>query len=155
MVLFKKLTFSDKAHDLAEFEEDEVNVGHLVSDKEGLVCQVSRDWLDPFKDESRNSGAVASCVGRHGDGTLEVSNNTRHHLDVSEFFRGSAKKVWAVLRADVPDDRAALAELQVSINEVRQIWESNAEGILDAEPRITTKFWSITYFVQMLIEIDA
>ena len=90
MVLFKQLALSDEAHELAEFEEDEVNVGHLVSDKEGLVCQVSGDWLDLFEDDGRNSGAVASCVGRIGDGTLEVSNDTRHHLDVSEFFRGSA-----------------------------------------------------------------
>ena len=40
MVLFKQLALSDEAHELAEFEKDKVNVGHIGTDQELLVIQL-------------------------------------------------------------------------------------------------------------------
>ena len=70
--LLEELTFGDPVHEIAELEEDEVDVGQVLAAQIWLVSEVG-DQRDNFGQKVlRDSRSVAILVARHRSDALEI-----------------------------------------------------------------------------------
>ena len=122
--MLEELVLGDPVHEVAELEEDKVDVGQVISAQIRLLAEELDEGGNFVHDDLRDGRSVASLVAWHRGSALQVVDLSRNHLHLSDLGRSGAEQVIPILVADKLHDRTNVRQARFAINEVRQIGES-------------------------------
>ena len=154
-VVYEKLALTNKSHQLTQLEKSEINVGDIVSHNELFLSEIGDNGLDSLQKLSSDSGSVSICVAGHRDGTLEVGDLARDHLDFANFFCANAEKLRSKLIGDVLHDGVGLSQLKVAVKHVGQVGELESKSLFRVQPARSVEVRGITLLVLVLSKINA
>ena len=132
--LLEELTFGDPVHEIAELEEDEIDIGQVLAAQIWFVSEVVDQWDNFSQEVLRDGHSVACLVARHRSDALQIRHILCDHFNLCDLGRGCAKKMLAIFVRDKLHDRADVGQARLAIDEVGQVRESQAKLILLQEP---------------------
>ena len=127
---------------LTQLEENEVRVCGRLADQElapwcvWCTCHVVYDWLhrsDQFDAELFLDGLLQ--IARQRCLLHQVEKYVREHLDITFVAEACpSHRFWRVLGSDVLHDGQWLRQAHLSVDEVRHVWEVEAQVVLHTCP---------------------
>jgi hypothetical protein len=124
-------TFRDVVEELNLLKDKEVYPGNIVTNDELLVTQ---KLLNAFHAIGNfyNSIFITRAIAVTGGSTLDVRNDSKHHVNVCLVSIVLSSKVFrAILVSNVAQDCRALSNLDIAINKIWEVGEIKAKCFFD------------------------
>ena len=153
-MLHEEITLSDPVHEVAELEEDEVDVGQVLAAQIGLTAEEGDEGANLVHQSLCDGRSVSLGVAWHSGGALKIRDDLCDHLDLSDLGGAVAKKLRPVLVRDKLHDRARVSQACLAIDKVGQVGESKTDSVLLLEPAGAIEIRCITLLVLILSEVD-
>ena len=150
----KKSAIRNVNGELNRLIEVEVDIRRLVAGQVSIRAHVIEKGWQVLLARGRDLHHIARYVTRHRDGHLELDALVAQHADVAAVLRVFAEELRLPLVSDVGVNGHALGHFEVTINEIGQVWELEAERELHIEPGIATIVGSFALLVLSVLIFD-
>ena len=117
-VLLKQLAVGKEVAKIEQFEENEINIGHVVADEEMLAAEILLNASEMPVHKLLGQCIVVSRVTFSGDIVLHVHDDSEHHLNMTLLLGTDSKQLGVVLCGNVLHNCATLRQSGWTVNVV-------------------------------------